>query len=361
MNKDGRLVDAGVSKIWIAIGTPFQVNFFHVLMERLRGKFEFLITARNHDRTIAMLEAKGIEHYRVGYHGGKQLGNKLLAYAETTKQMIPIIKKEKPDLLITERWPEAVRTSFGFGIPAWTIFYDEREFHANWLTFPLSSKVFAPTFYTMSDLRRHGITGTNKVVWFRGFHANYLKDEVARRVLGLDTVSVPSVGKAQTPTVLVRPEPDFAVFYQGKHGLLEKVVKILVEELKLDVLVIPRSTRQAKRFPRDVVLPMEAAISTCPVTIGSMTLGAAETMLMESFVCGIPAISAIYWQPSRPVEELHKYVPHSTDVDTLVEHVERFIDEKHRASFSRTAHSIVDKMDNPVDIIARELQAYTNR
>ena len=78
-----------------------------------------------------MLEAKGVEYFKVGKHGGKELDGKLLAYTDAIQQLLPIVKKEKPDLLITERWPEAVRTAFGFDIPSWTLFYDEREYHVN--------------------------------------------------------------------------------------------------------------------------------------------------------------------------------------------------------------------------------------
>ena len=137
-----------VRKIWVAMSTPFQANFFAPLIKELTGEFEFVVTARDHDRIQSILDAKRIEYIPVGKHGGRDLGNKLEAYAETIQKLLPIVKREKPDILLTERWPEAVRTAFGLNIPSWTIFYDEREKHVNQMVFPLATLVFTPGFYT---------------------------------------------------------------------------------------------------------------------------------------------------------------------------------------------------------------------
>ncbi|HXY56374.1 MAG TPA: DUF354 domain-containing protein, partial [Nitrososphaerales archaeon] len=104
---------AKTRKIWVAMSTPFQANFFAPLIQELSGEFEFVVTAREHDRIQSILDAKGIEFIPVGKHGGRELSGKLEAYADTIQKLLPIIKSEKPDLLLTERWPEAVRTAFG--------------------------------------------------------------------------------------------------------------------------------------------------------------------------------------------------------------------------------------------------------
>jgi len=115
-----------IKKIWVAMSTPFQANFFAPLIEELRGQYEFFVTAREHDHITSILRAKKIDFVTTGKHGGKLLGNKLEAYAQTIQMMLPLVEREKPNLLLTERWPEAVRIAFGLNIPSWVIFYDER-------------------------------------------------------------------------------------------------------------------------------------------------------------------------------------------------------------------------------------------
>ena len=147
-----------VKKIWIAMGTPFQANFFAPLIKDLERECEFVVTARDHDGIFSILEAKGIEYLPVGKHGGKEVYGKLEAYASTIQEMLPIVEREKPDLLLTERWPEAVRVAFGLDIPSWTIFYDERETHVNQMVFPLASKIFTPRFYNLHELFQNGVS-----------------------------------------------------------------------------------------------------------------------------------------------------------------------------------------------------------
>lgn len=342
-----------VKKIWVAISTPFQVNFFSPLIKKLGHKFEFLVTARDHDKILSTLKAKRIDFIPVGRHGGPWLRGRLESYADTVKELSPIIEHEKPDLLLTERWPEAVRVAFGFDIPAWTIFYDERERHVNKMVFPLSSLVFAPRFYTPSELRHNGVTDPEKIVWFDGFHACYLKDDDSRNLQARNPFVEMGI---KPPIVLVRPEPEFATFFEHRQNVLENIVdKLCQNGGDASVVVIPRTEAQAKRYDRLELTVVTDPISDNPVAYSDVVIGAAETMLMESFVLGKPTISNIYWPESKPVSELHKYIPHITDPGMAVKKVHLFLDPDERAEFSQRSRTVVDQMENPIQKIADEI------
>jgi uncharacterized protein len=341
---------AKVRKIWVAMSTPFQANFFAPLIKELSSEFDFVVTARDHDRIQAILDAKRIEYIPVGKHGGRELSNKLEAYADTIQKLIPIVKREKPDILLTERWPEAVRTAFGFNIPSWTIFYDERERHVNEMVFPLATKIFTPRFYTFQDLYQNGVIDPDKVVWFNGFHTGYLKgadlaDENPYRELGLDA-----------PVVFVRPEPEFASFFPSHQQILERAVTLIQKGGKASLAVLPRTEAQEKKYARMGVTSIDESMIESPVAHSDVAIGAAETMLMEAFVLGKPAVSAIYWEPSKPVTELHKYIPHSTDPVELARYVEDFLDQGQVSAYKEKATLLVQNMDNPVQLMIDEIR-----
>ncbi|MFQ6135488.1 MAG: DUF354 domain-containing protein, partial [Nitrososphaerales archaeon] len=290
-----------IRKIWVAMSTPFQANFFAPLIKKLEKEYEFLVTARNHDNVFGILKAKGIEYTSVGRHGGKNLDGKLQAYAETIREMLPLIKQHKPDLLLTERWPEAVRVAFGFDIPAWTIFYDERERHVNRMVFPLSSKIFSPSFYSSHDLFKNGVNDPSKIVWFKGFHTGYLKNHTPD---GKDPFKDFGINH---PIVLVRPEPEFATFFPKHKPVLEEAVKLLSRNGdgnggELNIVILPRSTTQAARYSRMGTVLDQSTVE-CPVAHTDLVLGSAETMLMEAVALCKPAVSSIYWAESKPVLE----------------------------------------------------------
>ncbi|HYC12495.1 MAG TPA: DUF354 domain-containing protein [Nitrososphaerales archaeon] len=341
---------AKIRKIWVAMSTPFQANFFAPLINELRRDFEFVVTAREHDNITRILEAKGIDYIQVGKHGGRDLSNKLEAYADGIKTMVPIIERMKPDLLLTERWPEAVRVAFGLNIPSWTIFYDERETHVNQMVFPLASRVYVPRFYPFQQLATNGVTDPDKVAWFNGFHTGYLKDsppniENPYKKLGLES-----------PLVFVRPEPEFASFFPGREPILEKAVKQIVKADQASVAVLPRTETQRKRYSAMGVTVLESSTTESPVAHADVALGAAETMLMEAFVLGKPAVSAIYWEASRPVVELHRYIPHSTDPMKIAEYVHGYLDSETQKAFSEKVSLIVKNMDNPAQLMIEDIR-----
>jgi predicted glycosyltransferase/predicted transcriptional regulator len=341
-------------KIWFAIGTPYQANLFHPVIEKLKDRVEILVTAREHDRILEILDAKGVGYKVVGKHGGSTLYGKLSAYAETLSGFVQLINAEKPNLMLTERWPEAVRTAFGLNIPSWTLFYDEREFHVNRMVFPLSNKVFAPSFYTPKELREHGVLEEASIVWFKGFHTTYLK---GYRPSGKDPFKEMGVSH---PLVLVRTEPRFASFFPGEKPVLEEAVKMLVGSTdyrrgRFSMVAVPRDENQRERFERMGVPIFNAATPDNPVFFADVVLGAAETMLMEAFVLSKPCVSGIYWQESKPVKELHKHVPHSKDPKELCSETLRLINPEEAESFKKRARRMVDLMDNITEKIEREI------
>jgi predicted glycosyltransferase len=339
-----------IRKIWIAMSTPFQANFFAPLIKRMEKDYKFLVTPRNHDNIFSILRAKNIDFVPVGVHGGKELPDKLDAYARTIQEMLPIVQGEKPDLLLTERWPEAVRVAFGLDIPAWALFYDEREKHVNQMVFPLAKKVFSPRFYSFQELYQNGVSDPEKVVWFNGFHACYLKGEAMGPEKAFGKLNL------KPPVVLVRPEPEFATFFPNHRPILEETVANLARSGAASVVVSHRTERQKTRFSKMDVTMLDGSMSNCPVASVDVVLGAAETMLMEALVLGKPAVSAVYWTPSKPVMELHRYIPHSTDPKQLAGHVERFLESEQSSSFKEKASLLVRNMDNPIDVIINEIK-----
>ena len=341
---------AKVKKIWVAMSTPFQANFFAPLIDELKNEFKFIVTAREHDNITNILKAKGIDFVQVGKHGGRELANKLDAYAEGIKAMLPVVVREKPDLLLTERWPEAVRVAFGLNIPSWTIFYDERESHVNQMVFPLASRVYVPRFYTFQELYTNGVTDPDKIAWFNGFHTGYLKGTVPSshnpyKDLGLSS-----------PLVFVRPEPEFASFFPNHEPVLEKAVERVVRQELATVVVEPRTESQRKTYSKMGVNILETSMEESPVAHADVALGAAETMLMEAFIMGKPAVSAIYWETSKPVEELHRYIPHTTDPKRIVGYVEEYLDTDNQKAFSEKVSLLVKNMDNPAEMMVKDIR-----
>jgi len=341
-------------RILIGIHTPFQVNFFEGLIKRMQNSHEFLFAARNRDATIQMLEEKGLDYVDVGGYSGRDLGEKLREYASGVSEVARVVDRFRPDLMLTERYPSAARACYLKGIPYWTVFNDEREFHVNHLTHPTASKVFVPSFYKGQDLSRHGVFSKDRIVWFDGFITCYLKDYVKPQANPFLQVEGYVEG---LPTILVRPEFEFSVFFHGYKPVLPTIVKDLLADIDANVVVFPRTEEQRKRFQDVGALTVSRPFRETPVAFADLVMGCAESMLCEAFTLGVPALSSIYWDFTAPMRVLHKYIPHSTDPEEATTLAKKLLFDKETLQrYRRTSKRVISSMENPIDKMATLLE-----
>ncbi len=337
-----------MTKILMGIHTPFQVNFFEQLIDRADGLFEYLFAARDRDSTVPMLEEKGLDFVNLGGYPGSELEGKLREYADAILRLDGVIDEFDPDLVLTERYPAAVRAAHMKGIPCWTVFNDEREYHVNHLTHPLASKVFVPSFYREEILLEQGVD-MSKVVSFNGFITCYLKG--TPRQTANPFLELPGIDPG-LPFVLVRPEFEFSVFFEGYEPVLEKIVPEIAHDLDVNLIVMPRTKSQAARFREPGVIVAHRAFKQSPVAASDLVLGAAESMLCEAFTLGVPAVSSIYWKLTEPMKLLHRYIPHSTDAVEVKDLATAFIEDPASVQkYRETSEDVIGEMDDPVDIL----------
>ena len=195
------------------------------------------------------------------------------------------------------------------------------------------------------------MTDPEKIAWFNGFHTCYLKNEKESTANPFENLGL------EPPVVFVRPEPDFATFFPNHKPVLEKSVELIAKSGGASIAVLPRTEDQRKCYSRmkDVTV-LSKSMSDCPIAHVDVALGAAETMLMEAFVMGKPSVSAIYWPTSKPVEELDRYIPHSTEPIEIARYVEKMFDPKEREAFRQMSSLLVRNMDNPAKMMIDEIR-----
>jgi len=300
-----------------------------------------------------MLEAKGLNFVNVGGYSGTDLGEKLREYAHGVSEIGKIVDDFKPDLMLTERYPSAGRACYLKKIPYWTVFNDEREFHVNHLTHPTAEKVYVPSFYQEMDLSSQGILQREKIVWFNGFITCYLKNYEKPRENPL--LEIKGYNES-LPTILMRPEFEFSVFFEGYKPILPKIATTILRSLDANVVVFPRTESQRNRFEKIGTLIVEKPFKETPVAFVDLVMGSAESMLCEAFTLGTPALSSIYWSFTMPMKILHKYIPHATDPDESFRLAENLLfDKETKRNYQDKATSVINSMENPLDIIWENL------
>jgi predicted transcriptional regulator len=218
--------------------------------------------------------------------------------------------------------------------------------------------VFAPSFYNAAELRAHGVD-PNTIVWFRGFHTCYLKGQRTSNANPFLKMGY------KPPIVLVRPEPEFASFFGSKEKVLEETVSLLSNNGKnngdFTLAVFPRTESQLQRYKELPVAVINDAFVDNPIAYADLAIGAAETMLMEAFVLGKPAISTVYWDEAKPLKVLHRYIPHTRDPKEAATQVLKYLDPKARKEFQLMAEKVVSLMDNPIAKVENEINRFYDK
>lgn len=348
----------GVVNIAFAASTNFQANFFACLAKRIGDIANPIFFVREHDRVSGIVRQRGFRTEVVCEYSGTSLLDKLRDASEAQVKMAELLEKHNIELLLTERWPPAVRAAFGVKVPVVAMFYDEREYAVNRLVFPLARFVTLPTIYRgrRELLLRNGIIDA-KLIWFRGFHAGYIKDIVDDAEL---TGDPRVVVRPESPTAefIVRPGKSRLVeFYRKARKVLPKAVRSLAKRAPSDVRieVYPRTPQQAQEYA-DIsgVDIIEEPQPFPPVMGASVVMGGSETALQEAFVLRIPAVSTVYYQESLPTKQLHRFIDHTLNPERAARLVTKYLtDRRYAEEKLKKGDYFRRRMQNPLDILER--------
>ena len=132
-------------RIWFDIEEPKTAVMFKSLFKMFQDEgAELLITARDYDSTIQILDDFKINYKQVGKHGGERLEDKLQTYVERLKDLLPIVQDFSPDFFVTFSSVEGTRISYGLRIPSIGFNDEPRNEPVCKLIFPFLNNIITP-------------------------------------------------------------------------------------------------------------------------------------------------------------------------------------------------------------------------
>lgn len=266
-------------KIWIDFSNSPHVPFFSGLVRELRGNHEFVLTCRPLANTIQLLEIEKFEHTVVGKHYGRSAIRKGLGFPVRIWQLYSHLRKKRPDVAISHSSFHSPLVARLLGIPS--IYLNDNEHaSANRVAFPFATRILIPEFLDPSKVR----VRSEKVVQYPG-----VKEGVY--LWRYDTPAQRSSDRDKC--VVVRPEPDTALYYSARTYFLDELLLELTKHAR--VLLLPRSARQAEHYRQEEFAGVDVAERSIPMATimdrCDLFIGAGGTMTREAAVLGIPTIS----------------------------------------------------------------------
>ncbi len=271
-------------KILFDITHPAHVHFFKNSIETLSSlDHEVLITSRQKDCTIDLLDELGFPHTSISRQGNGSTLAMAKELFHRNRELRSIIKHENPDKLAALGGTSAAQTGFLTGTPS-VIFYDTEDARLqNIITYPFCTRIVVPECY-------RGWVPSRKVVRYPGFHElSYLAPEYFRpdrqkaTANGLD---------ANRDTFFIRIVSWQASHDAGMHGWTKETLLEVVDFLGKHgkVIISSESTLPDALLSMAYTGPLNEVhhlLSFCRLYVGE-----SATMASESVVMGVPAIYA---------------------------------------------------------------------
>lgn len=268
-------------KILFDLLHPAHVHFFkNVIRELEKNGHQVIVTSREKDHTVFLLDKLEIKHTIISAIGRNKF-ELLLEFFLRTVRLMRICKREKPDLLVGVMGVIIAPVGRVMGIPSHTYYDTEAAAISNKWVYRLTSKFITPEYYT--DEVPHG-----KHVTYNGFkELAYLHQN---RFIPNPTV-IQDLGLNELDKIFVLRFVSWGASHDvGHKGLSNQTKRALVEFLKSYGKVIVTSESD---LPDDLE-PYRMRISPDRMHdllyYTQLFIGEGATMASECAMLGTPAI-----------------------------------------------------------------------
>ncbi|HML02496.1 MAG TPA: DUF354 domain-containing protein [Candidatus Bathyarchaeia archaeon] len=322
-------------QIWYDACTGKHVQYGTAIAKRLRQSgHEVTLTTRKHPDTLPLAEVLNQRFIVVGRYNPESLLTRLEEGVRRQLKFCKLFEKKAPRIAISHGSVDLCRVAFGLGIPVISTIDAPHADAVNRLTLPLSNCVVVSRAIPTEVLESY--VSPDKIVSFEGV------DEVAW-IKGSKIRVHYDFGK---PLIVVRQLEEKAAYARETIDLT-----ILARKLSRLGKVVFLSRYQRKSVA-NLIVPKGFVDSASLVAQADLFVGVGGTITREAALQGTPAIIVDVFHNQYVNEFLAKKgfpifrVNPSEVMKVAEENLSRKRDVKH----------LLDKLDNPVEIIANVVE-----
>lgn len=279
------------TRIWIDLdNTPHVPFFIPIIRELERRGHQIIISARDAFQVCQLASQKGLKFTKIGKHYGKNPVKKIWGLFFRGFQLIPFIRKNKPELAISHGARSQVLMANLLGIPS--ILMSDYEYSK---TIPLArSRYFIVPEALMGNVRN---VRADRIRYYRGLKEDvyvpyFEPDFNLARELGLNEEEI---------IVTVRPPAEEAHYYNPEStSLFLELMNRIAKTDGVCAILLPRHHIQERRlrktYPRwfenkKTVVPPRAVDGLNLIWLSDLVVSGGGTMNREAAALGVPVYS----------------------------------------------------------------------
>jgi uncharacterized protein len=286
-----RLENAGTGKIWVDLENSPHVPFFAPIIDELRkNKRAVLITGRDCFQVRELADLFGLDCQLIGHHPGKSNLRKMAALCLRALKLIPLLRKENPDLAVSHGSRSQLIACSCLGIPSIIIRDYEFSTPLPWFrpTWMMCPEVIPSATLQIDRRRVLKYPGIKEDVYVPRF----VPDSSIRSQLGLQEEDVVAV---------IRP-PASASHYHAPESdeLFAEAIRFLSKSPGVKLVVLPRDEKQSNelrnRWPtlfvnRSMQIPAQVVDGLNLIWHSDLVISGGGTMNREAAALGVPVYS----------------------------------------------------------------------
>lgn len=286
-------------RVLIDIGHPAHVHFFKNPIRLLQQHgHEILITSRDKEMALGLLNHLGLQHHHLSSHAKGGLISLGMELIRRNLGLAKLIKKFKPDIMAAIGGTSIAQVGKLTGIPSLAFYDTENATLQNTITYPFASCVIVPRCYDawLPKKRHLRYSGYHELSYLHPAHFSPDRDLAVRSGLA-----------PEGDTFFVR-----LVSWQASHdvgetgwniGFLTKLVQMLSERGKVLISSETPIEEPLKRYQyTGNILDVHHVMAFCRAFIGE-----SATMASECAVLGVPAIYAAQTGRGYTTEQEARY------------------------------------------------------
>ena len=336
-------------KILIDITNSPHVLFFEPIINKLKDKYEIIITCRNLAQTIPLLKEKHIPYTIIGGHHKNRL-LKGLELITRSFLLYNFTKNVKPDLCISHgSYFCSIAARFAGVKEIWTLDGDKAKTVIS-TSMKFAKKVLIPECVPNENYLRFGAK-KDRLYHYPGLKEEFYLYNFKKDLNYLDKFNVDKDKK----TIFLRPEADFASYYEGKKDIFVNLVPKLLK--KYNLILIPRTKKQRElydKFMSKGLIMLEIVDGPQMMANVDLVISGGGTMNREAVVLGTKVISA-YQGELLTVDKFlikNKYMLHTKKL--TLEYINKVINNKISLNKYVVSNSGINYF---IDFIIKELES----
>ncbi len=343
-----------MSKVWLDALTPKQALLATSLAKVLLSKgYNVLLTVRDYDYTVRVAEKHGFKPVIVGGYGGSRLVGKLVADLERAKNLVNIVERESPDVLIAYPNPSASRVAFGLKIPYIALTDSPHSIPASRLSLPLADIIVFSYCIPHESIEAYTYSRT-RLIQYNGFdELEWIKTEKP------DIKVIESLGLKEKEYIIVRLEERYAAYYPKDQAVR---VSEIVEKLagKTTIVALPRYGDQWEELKeiKNVIVLSDPVHGVSLEYYAAAVVSGGGTMTREAALLGVPGINLF---PRKLVVDecvmrlgfpLYK----ARNISEALEILNNILRDPDR--YRVDTRSLIDSLERPSDVLIEVLEKY---